>query len=400
MRIETFRMERMQCLYEHEVEYNLSESGVQPMTLEELLGGEQAVRAFLSTEIGYPQSNGSLTLRERIASFYPGADADNVTVVNGGSEANHITLWTLLEGSDRLAFMIPNYMQGWGLGRHYGAGTDTFRLRVRHEDGRRRWALDLDQLNRAVSRDTKVILVTNPNNPTGSVLTEEEMDAVEAVARRAGAWLVSDEIYRGAELHASVTPTFWGRYDRVVVTSGLSKAFGLPGLRVGWMVAPPKLIEKLWIHHDYTTLTPGALSERLASLALNPPRREAILARTRGILRRNLPIREVRPADPIDRPHRSDPRGAVGAARAGGSARGGEIHPVRLWLGRRVHAEGTGQGRRDPCPDQLKGSPTGEFRAMPFDDRLAIDPRRQCSERPIGLVGQSRGEKRFGDTWG
>ncbi len=292
VRIETFRMERMQCLYEHEVEYNLSESGVQPMTLEELLGGEQAVRAFLSTEIGYPQSNGSLTLRERIASFYPGANADNVTVVNGGSEANHVTLWTLLEGRDRLAFMIPNYMQGWGLGRHYGAGADTFRLRVRHEDGRRRWALDLDQLNRAVSRDTKVILVTNPNNPTGSVLTEEEMDAVEAVARRAGAWLVSDEIYRGAELHASVTPTFWGRYDRVVVTSGLSKAFGLPGLRVGWMVAPPKLIEKLWIHHDYTTLTPGALSERLASLALNPPRREAILARTRGILRRNLPVLE------------------------------------------------------------------------------------------------------------
>ncbi len=292
VRIETFRMERMQCLYEHEVEYNLSESGVQPMTLEELLGKEEDLHAFLSTTIGYPQSNGSLALRERIASFYPGAGPDNVTVVNGGSEANHITLWTLLEGRDRLAFMIPNYMQGWGLGRHYGAGTDTFHLRVRHEAGHRRWALDLDQLDRAVTRDTKVILVTNPNNPTGSLLTEEEMDAVVAVARQAHAWLVADEIYRGAELDDSVTPTFWGRYDKVVVTSGLSKAFGLPGLRVGWMVGPPKLIEKLWIHHDYTTLTPGALSERLASLALNPSRRDAILARTKGILRRNLPVLE------------------------------------------------------------------------------------------------------------
>ncbi len=292
MRIETFRMERMQCLYEHEVEYNLSESGVQPMNVEELLGGEEALRAFLATEIGYPQSNGTLELRERIASFYPGADPNNVTVVNGGSEANFVTLWTLLEPRDRLAFMIPNYMQGWGLGRHFGAGTDTFPLRVRRQDGRARWALDVDELERAVTKDTKVILVTNPNNPTGSVLSQEEMDAVVAVARRARAWLVSDEIYRGAELEDGLTPSFWGRYDKLVVTAGMSKAFALPGLRLGWMVGPPKLIEQVWIHHDYTTLTPGALSERLASFAMEPTRREEILARTRGILRRNLPVLE------------------------------------------------------------------------------------------------------------
>jgi len=292
MRIETFRMERMQCLYEYEVEYNLSESGVQPMTVEELLGGEDAVRAFLSTEIGYPQSNGSLALRERIASFYPGAAPDNITVVNGGSEANFVTLWTLLDHGNRLAFMIPNYMQGWGLGRHFGAGTDTFHLRVRKENGRKRWALDVDELERAVTKDTAAILVTNPNNPTGSVLSQDEMDAVVAVAKRARAWLIADEIYRGAELDGGLTPTFWGRYDKLVVTSGMSKAFALPGLRLGWMVAPPKLIEQLWVHHDYTTLTPGALSERLANLAMEPARRETILARTRGILRRNLPVLE------------------------------------------------------------------------------------------------------------
>jgi aspartate/methionine/tyrosine aminotransferase len=292
MRIETFRMERMQCLYEHEVEYNLSESGVQPMTVEELLGDPDAVRAFLSTEIGYPQSNGSLALRERIASFYPGAEPGNVTVVNGGSEANFVTLWTLLDRGTRLAFMIPNYMQGWGLGRHFGAGTDTFHLRVRQEKGRKRWALDIDELERAVTKDTAAILVTNPNNPTGSVLTQDEMDAVVAVARRARAWLIADEIYRGAELEGELTPTFWGRYHKLVVTSGMSKAFALPGLRLGWMVAAPKLIEQLWIHHDYTTLTPGALSERLASFAMEPTKRAAILERTGGILRRNLPVLE------------------------------------------------------------------------------------------------------------
>jgi aspartate/methionine/tyrosine aminotransferase len=292
MRIETFRMERMQSRYENEVEYNLSESGVEPMTLQEVLALTPDPDRILTQPLGYPQANGTEALRERIATFYPGATPENVTVVNGGGEANFITLWTLLDTKGRLAFMLPNYMQGWGLGRHFGAGTDPFRLKLRGKGTNRRWALDTDQLDRAVTKDTTVILVTNPNNPTGAVLSEEEMDAIVSAARRARAWLVADEIYRGAELDGHTTPTFWGRYDKTVVTSGLSKAFGLPGLRIGWMVAPPKLIEKLWIHHDYTTLTPGMLSERLATIATEPTNREKILRRTRELLNRNLPILE------------------------------------------------------------------------------------------------------------
>jgi aspartate/methionine/tyrosine aminotransferase len=287
MRIETFRMERMQCLYENEVEYNLSESGVEPMTLQEVLALSPDPERILSQPLGYPQSNGTETLREHIADFYPGASPENVTVVNGGSEANFITLWTLLDTKSRLACMLPNYMQAYHLGRHFGAGTDAFRLKLDRRG--HRWALDTAELDRALTKDTKVILVTNPNNPTGSVLSEEEMDAIVSAAKRAKAWLIADEIYRGAELDGQTTPTFWGRYDKVVVTAGLSKAFGLPGLRTGWMVAPPKLIEKLWIHHDYTTLTPGMVSERLATIVMEPRRREKVLQRTRGLLNRNLP---------------------------------------------------------------------------------------------------------------
>jgi aspartate/methionine/tyrosine aminotransferase len=289
--IETFDMERMQCLYENEVEYNLSESGVQPLSVGELLEGEELDR-LLSLGLGYPYSNGSAVLRERIAAFYPGAVPENVTVMNGGSEVNFVALWTLLERDRRLAFMVPNYMQGWGLGRHFGAGSDAFHLVVGEQAGRRRWALDLDELERAVTDRTGIILVTNPNNPTGAVLTEEEMSAVVEVARRADAWLVADEIYRGAEVEGETSPTFWGRYDKLVVTSGMSKAFALPGLRLGWAVAPPQLIDRLWIHHDYTTLTPSMLSDRLASVVMEPLRREAVLARTRAMIRRNLPMLE------------------------------------------------------------------------------------------------------------
>jgi hypothetical protein len=294
VRIEPFRMERMQSKYENYVDFNLSESGVHPMRAEELLREAGQAEALLSTELGYCQSNGTEALRESIARFYDGAGPQNVLVTNGGSEANFATFWCLLDAGDRVAYMLPNYLQTWGLSRAY-ASADPFRLVLRGgaAGAPARWALDVDGLKRAVGRRTKVILVTNPNNPTGAVLTGEEMDEVVRAARRVGAWIVADEIYRGAEVSGPTTPTFWGRYERVLITSGLSKAFGLPGLRIGWVVGPPGTVETIWSYRDYTTIAIGMLSERLARLVMEPARREAVLARTRSIIGRNLPILEA-----------------------------------------------------------------------------------------------------------
>jgi aspartate/methionine/tyrosine aminotransferase len=251
MRIETFEMERMQSLHWHEVEYDLSESGVQPLTLGELIGDRLEPHALLGTALGYPLSEGSAAARDRIAEWYPGCGRRNVTIVNGGSEANFLALWTLLEPEDRLAFMVPNYLQGLGLGRHFSRGTDAFGLAMRRRGGEPRWELDVDALERAVTERTKVLMVCNPNNPTGHVLTDQEMDAVVRAASRVGAWIVADEIYRGAEVEVSESSdTFWGRYENVLVTSGLSKAFGMPGLRVGWIVAPEEIVRQVWIRHD------------------------------------------------------------------------------------------------------------------------------------------------------
>jgi aspartate/methionine/tyrosine aminotransferase len=284
--IDRFEMERFQSLYWHEVEYDLSESGVLPLSVVELLAEHGDPDGFLRTALGYPLSEGSEPTREAIASWYDGASTANVTAVNGGSEANHLVLWSLLEPGDRLAFMVPNYLQGWGLGRHYGAGTDVFHLRAEAD----RWVLDAEELRGAIGPATKAVMVCNPNNPTGHVLSEAEMDAIVAAAERVGAWLLCDEIYRGAELEGdTVTPTFWGRYDRAVVTSGLSKAFAMPGLRIGWVLAPDELIHQVWERHDYTTLTPGMLSDRLCAIAMEPRARTWILARTRRIVRGQLP---------------------------------------------------------------------------------------------------------------
>jgi len=284
--IERFEMERYQSLHWHRVEYDLSESGVLPMTIRDLLGPEADAEAFVRTKLGYPLSEGSEETRANIATWYPGATIDQVTVVNGGSEGNLLTLWSLLGPRDDLAYMLPNYLQGRGLGRAFGRTVRTFGLKEREG----RWTLDVERLREAVDHRTKVIMVCNPNNPTGAVLTEGEMEAVVAVAERAGAWIVADEIYRGAEVDTDVTsPTFWGRSDRVIVTSGLSKAFAMPGLRIGWAVAPPEVIERIWERHDYTTLTPNVLSDRLAGFAVHPDVRERIFERTRTIVRANLP---------------------------------------------------------------------------------------------------------------
>jgi hypothetical protein len=293
MRIEQFRMERMQSRFENYVDYNLSESGVEPMRPEDLLSGAPEREQFLRTALGYCQSNGTEELRDRIAQFYDGAERDNVLVTNGGSEANYATLWSILERGDRVACMLPNYMQAWGLSRAYAGHADPFRLVLRPDgSGGRRWGLDLDGFRRAVTKKTRVILVTNPNNPTGGVLSGEEVDEIVRAARRVGAFIVADEIYRGAELSGPTTPSFWGRYDKVIITSGLSKAFGLPGLRIGWVVGPARLVEKFWSHHDYTTIAPGMLSDFLARLAMEPARRDAIFERTRSIVRRNWPVLE------------------------------------------------------------------------------------------------------------
>jgi aspartate/methionine/tyrosine aminotransferase len=135
-----------------------------------------------------------------------------------------------------------------------------------------------------------VIAICNPNNPTGARFTASELDEISRLAARTGAWVISDEIYRGAELDGVETPSLWGRHERAIVTSGLSKAYGLPGLRIGWIAGPPALVDACWGVHDYTSIAPGAINDRLACVALAPARRALLLARTRGIVGANYPI--------------------------------------------------------------------------------------------------------------
>jgi hypothetical protein len=286
MHIDIFKMERMQSTWENVVDYNLSESGVHPLSLKGLLTPAE-IEALTEVELGYTQTNGTIGLRERIARLYPGIGMEQILATAGSSEANFLLMWSLIEPGDEVLFELPNYMQMGGLLRAFGAHVKTFRL---HEG--LGWQPDLDEMRRLVTPRTKLIVLTNPNNPTGAVLDPEAMKGIIDLAAGAGAWILADEVYQGAELSGVPTPSFWGKWERTLVVNGLSKAYGLPGLRVGWIIGPENMVKKTWPYHDYTTISPSALSDRLATIALAPGTRERILERTRGILNANFPVLE------------------------------------------------------------------------------------------------------------
>lgn len=285
MKMQPFVMERWQSVWENRVELNISESGVQPMTLEELAGDAETLAAVAQTALGYPQTNGSEATRAGVARLYLGATAANVLMTAGCAEANFLVTLGLVEAGDDVVIVQPNYMQVAGVARALGANVRVVWLR--EELG---WQPDMDELRRAITLKTKLVALCNPNNPTGATLSRATMDGVAAAVEKSGAWLLADEVYRGAEREGDTTPSFWGRYERAICTCGMSKSYGLPGLRIGWIVAPEALTEKLWGYHDYTTIAITALSDRLAGLVLETERHTRIIERTRGIIRAQYPM--------------------------------------------------------------------------------------------------------------
>src|SRR5438876_125919 len=211
MKLESFAMERMQSTYENQVEFNLSESGVHPLRLGDLVDDGPSRERLLSEPLRYTQSNGTIALRTSIAAMYPGATADHIQVTNGGSEANYITTWNLVEPGDEVVLMVPNYMQTWGLARAFGGVVKEWPLTPGGSvpspagGGGGRWAVNIDALERIVSSRTKLIIICNPNNPTGARISALLMNEVCGSRREgstAGPRPCSDHPRAGAEAGA------------------------------------------------------------------------------------------------------------------------------------------------------------------------------------------------------
>ncbi len=289
-----FAVEQFLSEHEHGVRFNFSESGVHPMTYAELFElCEIDTGALFSNYVDYPQVNGREVLREHIAALYPSAGAGNVLVTVGATEANTLVAATLMEPGDNLVRFRPTYEQLPGNAHNLGFEVRNVDLLEASD-----WGVDRAALREAVDARTRIIHVVNPNNPTGRILSAGDREAIIAAAASSGAWIVADEVYAGTERDTDeATPSFWGDYDRVIAINSMSKAYGLPGLRLGWLVAPVDLINDLWRRHEYASITATMLSMHLAEHALSKAHRPQLTARARRLIRRGFATLEEKLAE-------------------------------------------------------------------------------------------------------
>ncbi|MGC2695493.1 MAG: aminotransferase class I/II-fold pyridoxal phosphate-dependent enzyme, partial [Candidatus Angelobacter sp.] len=279
MQFQTFDLEYFQSQFERTVEYNLADSSVKCANVSDIMAGEDAT-PLLELPLYYPEVNGTELLRLRIAALYSHATGAHVLVTVGAAQANSIVCSALLEASDEVIVVSPGYRQVWGLAKNLGCRVNEAQLRPENN-----WRLDLDELESLAGPKTKLISIVNPNNPTGSILSGEEMRRIVQICQRSGAWLHADEVYRGTELSREETPSFWGMYDKVICVNSLSKAYGLAGLRIGWIVAAPEMIEELWRRHEYAVIAAAGPSMKLAEIALQPEKRKMLLERQKRLSR-------------------------------------------------------------------------------------------------------------------
>jgi aspartate/methionine/tyrosine aminotransferase len=286
MNFHNFDLEYFQSQFERTVQINLADSSVKCANVSDLLADEDP-SPLLELPLYYPEVNGTTLLRERIAALYPNASAANVLVTVGAAQANWMVCSTLLEAGDEVIVVSPGYRQVWGLAKNADCRVKETQLRQENN-----WRLDVDELERLATPKTKLISIVNPNNPTGSILSREEMRRIVGICRKTGSWLHADEVYRGTELDAEETPSFWGMYERAICVNSISKAYGLAGLRIGWAVAAPEMVEELWRRHEYAVIAAAGPSMRLAEIALLPAKRKMLLDRQKKLSREGHAVLE------------------------------------------------------------------------------------------------------------
>ena len=288
MKIKPFGVEIWMNEFENHCAYNLAETCVESLTLGQLLemsGKDDLVLDDMKAmKMTYGAIEGSTSLRNAICGLYTGQSRENVIVTHGAIGANSLVYETLIEPGDHIISVLPTYQQHYSIPESYGAQIEILKLKPEQ-----RFLPDLEQLARMTRDDTRLIAVTNPNNPTGSVMDGEFLDKLVAIARGCGAWLLCDEVYRGTNQDGDgFAPAMCDLYEKGISVGGMSKSFSLAGLRLGWIVAPAELIHSVSIHRDYNTISVGMIDDYFACLALAA--KDKIIERSQKITRGNLQI--------------------------------------------------------------------------------------------------------------
>lgn len=288
MQIPPFELERYFARYEFSARYLLSSSDCEALTLKELLGmaNDQNRRLWDGLTLGYTESAGHPRLREAIAGLYRELRVED-TLVAAPEEGIFLLMHALLKPDDHVVCTFPGYQSLYEIPRTIGCNVSTWE--PTEVNG---WQFDLDRLAALLQPDTRLVVVNFPHNPTGALPPRKVFDALIDLLQQRGIYLFCDEMYRHLEIEPGTTlPAACEHYDRAVTLAGLSKAYGLPGLRIGWLAARDRdLMARVAQLKDYTTICASAPSEILALMALD--NREAIVAGQRERLRTNLKVLE------------------------------------------------------------------------------------------------------------
>lgn len=290
MFIEPFKVEIWMNEWENRCAYNLAETCVASITVDELLTlsgrTKDDLSELLDMKLTYGAITGSERLRSAIAALYAKQSIDDITITHGTIAANMLVHKALVEPGDHVVSVVPTYQQHYSIPASILAHVNTLMLRPEDE-----FLPDLERLRAMVKPNTKLIALTNPNNPTGALIEQPMLEAIVDIADSAGAYVLCDEVYRGTgQTGDGKSPSMADLYDKGISTAGMSKTFSLAGLRVGWVVAPPEVTEAILIHRDYDTISVGMINDHFAAIAIESA--DQILARSRDITRTNLAVLE------------------------------------------------------------------------------------------------------------
>ncbi len=350
MRIAEFALERYFARWEFAVEHLLCASDVQGVAMADLLAmaDDEARGLWDGLTLGYTESTGHPLLRREIAALYETIEPDEVLTFAGAEEAIFCLVNTVLGPGDHAVVTWPGYQSLYEIGRATGADVALHELHER--DG---WSLDVPRLLGALTRDTRLVVVNAPHNPTGMLPSGAEWAALTAELSARGIHLLADEVYRFLEFEPADRLTAGAdAYERGVSLGVMSKSFAMAGLRIGWLASHDRdLLARCAAFKDYTTICSSAPSEILALIALRA--RDRILARSHGIVAANLARLDEFFADWSDRFAWVRPRGgSIGFPRL-------TVPGVRIddWAAGLVESEGVLL-----LPGSVFGHPGNHFR--------------------------------------
>lgn len=289
MNIKPFAVEEWMNEYEVGALYNIAETCVDSVSLDELfeLTGENKedfLKDFCAQRLTYGDIWGSEALRSGISKLYHTIKADEVVLTHGAAGANHHVFCSLISAGDRVVSIMPTYQQLYSIPEAIGADVAIMHLKQEND-----YLPDLNELKSLVTPETKMICINNPNNPTGALMSKELLGSIVEIARGVGAYILCDEVYRHLTQEDEWCESIVDLYEKGISVSSMSKVFSLAGLRMGWIATHDEAARKAFLsHRDYNLISCGMFDDAIASIALRHS--DVMLKRNQRIVRENLAI--------------------------------------------------------------------------------------------------------------